>query len=1294
MQRLRHAFVALCLVVFTLAATAQTQTGGVISADTVWRAAQSPYVVTSDIVVQNNATLTIEAGTTVYMAADTRFTVQSGALKAIGTALAPIKLTSQKLQNSQPPAPGDWQQLTFSSGITSTTKLEYVQVEYGKGIVVTGASPTFNYLTIRNNQGAAITADLAASPNGDGNQAIGNGSDAIVLPAGDISGSVVWGLRGIPYLLPSGTVSVGAPPKIIALSPNSLQRGETQTVTVTGSRLSGLVQPTFDLAGLSAQMLAGVTDTQAQIQVTATPSAATGAALLSALTDAGEITFANALTVMAVQPRLTSVTPSTLSTGQGDAVLSLKGENFTDQAVAYLDNAALATTFLNATDISAVVPNQTVDAVKSIKLRTPNPGGGAVFESNTKTISITTPPPVVSGITPNTLRRGETVAFQINGTGLNSIVVSAANPGLSISGLALSSTQASFNLTAAANASLGAQQLTLTNTSGSASATVTVNPALPTASVVPTPIAIPPDSSSRQFAILLSYADTVNHTFSVTATDATMVRVSTSSLTVAAGQVQVIGSISGLRAGVTSLTLVSPTLGTLSLPVYVTADFLGLNTSIAPLLGVVLTPPPSSDPPPSSFSVAQNLGVVFGNFVQDVTPKTFAQDSGTSTLTISGTGLQGATSVTVKPADGVTVGSLTVGSDGKSVTVPLSVAVDAPVTSRQIVLSSASGVYPVARPDADRILITLPRPEILSIDPLFGTPGMSSLNISVRGRNLQSVQSLSISPPDGVTFGTSPTANADGTQLSAVMNIASSAALGPRVITVNAPGSSSDSAISASNTFSIVSALSNTVTPIVSPALGVVKLDVAGPPPSQSVSLVAPQLGIAFGSTGTDISPQAKAIGETFTLTVQGVGLQSVTGVSFAPATGMTLGAPAIAPDGLSLTVQVSIAESAPQTVRTLQLVAGATPILFIKPASALFTVTAQQPTIASTDPMAIQLGAAPVVMTVRGENFQNAISVRFVPPDGITVTAPVVDPTATQLTVNVSASSGAATGPRVVVVTTPGGETSDSPTVVNTVSLGSNISAIGLVAPLLGILKQDDAAPVSTTYGPLMAPHLGVLFGEEAPPSLPDALVVTQPLGIALGPVATAVQPTGLALSSTGTLTINGAELDGVTAISINPPQGITIGSPLQISGDGRQVSVPVSVASDAVLSLRQVTVSVASGRVAFANPAKASLQITSDAVLPVSSISPILSTTGSLLTLTVRGQNMQNASAVIASPASGLLFDSQPTVNGDGTEVTIRLKIADDAPLGARVIQVVTPTAISSDQPSPANTFTVFAP
>lgn len=1289
----QRAAAGLFLFSLSLIAIAQTQTGGAIASDTVWQAAKSPYVVASDIILQSGATLTIEAGTTVYMAPETRFIVQAGTLSAVGTAAAPITITSQKLQSNQAAA-GDWQQLIFNAGTGGGTRLEYVRIEYGKGLVVNGAAPTFNYLSIRNNQGAAITADLAASMTGIGNQAAGNSINAVVVPDGDIVGSVTWGLRGIPYLVLTGTVSVGASPKITSVSPNTLQQGETQTVTLSGSRLTGLSQVAFTRGGLSAQPLAGATDSQVQLQVSASLHAETGAASLAALTDAGQVAFNNALTVQDIQPKLTSVTPSVLSTNQGDATVTLKGQNFTNQSVAYLDTTALATTYGSATQLTVIVTNQASNAVKSIKIRTPNPSGGE-FVSNDLPLSIITPLPVVSAMTPGDLRRGETKRFEIVGTDLGSTQISTSSASLSVSNFVAAASKVTFALNAASDAPLGKQQVFLTNITGSASISVTVNPALPAAALAPTPLAVPPDSTTHQFAVQLSYADTVSHTFSVTLGDVSVAGTSTPTLTIAAGALQAVGTIKGLKAGTTSLTLSSPDMGTLSIPVYVTADFVGLNTSNAIPVGVVLTAPPAPASQQSISPVSPNVGVVLGSAIRDMSPKAFATGSGPATLTISGVGLQGATAVSVKPMDGITLGSFSTAADGTALSVPITVAGDAPVTQRQVVvLSSAGTPYPVMSPEADRILVTLPLPQITSVDPIAAAPG-GNVTMTIRGSRLQSAQSVNVSPPDGITAGSSFTVSSDGTQLSVGLAIGSNAPLGPKVITVTTPAGTSDSSAGPSNTFTVVNQLVSNVTPVASAIVGVVKPDASTP--SRMQDLFSRPLGIAFGATALSISPQAKIVGDTFVLTVRGIGLQGVTAVNVVPATGLTVGAPTSAADGASLTVQVTIAADAPKTARTISLMAGTALVPFSNPAAALFNVTGALPGISSIDPIGIQIGSAPVPMTIRGQNFQNAQSVSFVPPDGMTASAPiVVDANATQLSVNVSAGSSAAPGQRAVVVTTPAGSTSIDLTAANTLTLSSNppLSASAF-APLVGVLLQDAAANASgTLISPISAPNVGVVLPPETAPVPAATPVYANAVGVTLGPVATDVQPKDFAVSGSGTLTISGAGLDGVTAVSIAPSQGVTLGTPLQVSPDGTQASLPISIASDAATTIRTVVLSSAAGKIPFSTPSASTFGIYPDSVPQFSSISPILGTAGTLLTLTINGQNLQNATAVVAIPSDGLTLDTPPVVNANGTQLTVRIQIAPNAPLGARVIRVLTPVTASPADGSPANTLTIYAP
>jgi hypothetical protein len=371
-------------------AYADTSVSGNISENTTWLAAQSPYVVTSDLSVVNNARLTIEAGVTVYMNAGTRFEIQAGSLSAGGTAQNPIRVTSQRTQTGTS-APGDWGPLVFGSGAVDS-KIENAIVEYGKGIAVNAASPVFNGLNIRNNQGAAITLDLSASPAGTSNIASGNTRNAVVVPAGEIAGSVTWGIKGIPYLVETGTVSVGAAPKVDSLAPGFLQQGESSTIALTGSRLSGLSSARFENGELTASVVEGGSATHVNIAISATLNAPVGPATLLLTADAGEIRLVDAINVVQQQPKLESVAPSTIYTGQGAVDVLLSGSNLTSQSTVLVNGVAVESTYLGAGSIRATVPNQLAAGTLSIKLSTPDPiNVGQVLTSNEIAIPVEQP---------------------------------------------------------------------------------------------------------------------------------------------------------------------------------------------------------------------------------------------------------------------------------------------------------------------------------------------------------------------------------------------------------------------------------------------------------------------------------------------------------------------------------------------------------------------------------------------------------------------------------------------------------------------------------------------------------------------------------------------------------------------------------------------------------------------------------------------------------------------------------------------------------------------------------------
>lgn len=317
-RRLWRGGAGLCLAIWTSLASAQTQTGGAILSDTTWPASNSPYIVTTDLSIDNGATLTIEPGTVIRMGAGTGFAVKSGALNAKGTAALPIVWTSASDVAGGNPAAGNWGQLAFMAGTSGTTVVEQAQIRYGSGMRIDGASPTLNDVALQNNAGSAISVDLASSPSGAGLSASGNTLNGISVPAGVISGSVKWGLIGIPYVVAQGEVSVGAKPAIAAITPSSVQQGQTVNAVISGTRLAGVESIKFDVAGLSAIFSGGATDSSIPVQIVVPETQPLGKVGLSLQTAGGEVRYDTGITIGAPVPTVsvTSITPSSIRRSQ------------------------------------------------------------------------------------------------------------------------------------------------------------------------------------------------------------------------------------------------------------------------------------------------------------------------------------------------------------------------------------------------------------------------------------------------------------------------------------------------------------------------------------------------------------------------------------------------------------------------------------------------------------------------------------------------------------------------------------------------------------------------------------------------------------------------------------------------------------------------------------------------------------------------------------------------------------------------------------------------------------------
>jgi len=392
--------VALCVVTVLLglapwfqsaAIGAPLTVSGPITSNATWGGASNPVYVTADVTIQNGARLNILPGTIVYVSAGASVIVQNGALDAAGTAAAPIVFTSNSISQGLPATPGSWGQIRFLDATDdANTALQYVTIRFGQGISVSAASPTFNNVSLENNAGSAISIDLASSPGGKGNQATGNGVNAVVVPAGEVLGNVVWGIGGIPYLVQSGTVTVGQRPTLSSLTPPAIQPGDTISATLNGTRLSGAESVVFDVPGLTAVVQGGGTATAIPLQITASAATAVGTSGLTAQVAAGKVRLENAITINQSQPKLTSLSPATVYSVQS-AVIEAIGQNFSAASAVLLDGTPLSTTFVDPTKLRATVPVQSA-GTKSVTVRSPDPNSaGNYLTSNALSLSVQVP---------------------------------------------------------------------------------------------------------------------------------------------------------------------------------------------------------------------------------------------------------------------------------------------------------------------------------------------------------------------------------------------------------------------------------------------------------------------------------------------------------------------------------------------------------------------------------------------------------------------------------------------------------------------------------------------------------------------------------------------------------------------------------------------------------------------------------------------------------------------------------------------------------------------------------------
>jgi hypothetical protein len=901
------------------------------------------------------------------------------------------------------------------------------------------------------------------------------------------------------------------PITVSGIDPSSIRRGERRTFSATGTNLQGAAVSAAS-SGLSVSDLQ-TTATQASFTLTAADNAALGTAVLS-FSNPGvakgiataEIRVDKALPKVVVTPAVLAVPPDgtshqfrvglteaddvdrTFTLGVGSATIAtVTPATFTiaagqTQQTVSVQGLALGQTTLTVTATGLApltLPIYVTPDFNSINTA----AARSVYVE--RLVAAQPPAPVavspllaravrigagrfIRSVTPSTLTIGTAAQeLVIEGEGLdgaNAVSVNAS-AGITLGNVSAAPDGKSVHvlITVAADAALGMRQVQVAGThqpylpSGASADRILIVPPQPEIASIE-PIAVARGASAVAF---VARGRNLQNLQSLSFVPAEGIAIGTPTVSSDGTTVSVglnIAADAALGARVVVATTPAGSSASAAAPANTLQVVTSVSGNVTPVLATsvrLLKQTPETPPAPVSASIlSPTVKVGSGQVVTAIAPA--AGSIGDSiTLFITGNGLQSVSAVQLVPADGLTVGTPGVAADGRSVSLGVDIAADAPQTLRRVRVLAATQEIPIVGTGVFRV--TAPQPAVFGLAPIAIEAGAAPVSLTVVGKNFQNVQSVRVLPPEGVTVGQAPSANADGTQLSVAVAADASAARGPRTVVVSTAAGETSSTRTEANTLSIVQALGTAVSPLLSDSARVLRQTPGGgeqqpqpigpvlsrevrvaleqgtpQPPAATVTLHAAATTVGRGPYASAVEPRGLAIGQAATLVVRGYGLDAAAGVALQPGDGVSLGSASVSADGSELSVPITVAPDAAAGPRTLVLAGASGPLPFIDSAASR-VVLAREPVIDSIAPISARRGD-PVSLTIRGANLAGGATVRIEPPDGILIEpAAGANAAGTELTVRVQIAPDAGLGARAVRVTTPGGTTPPEATAKNT---------------------------------------------------------------------------------------------------------------------------------------------------------------------------------------------------------------------------------------------------------------------
>jgi uncharacterized protein (TIGR03437 family) len=442
------------------------------------------------------------------------------------------------------------------------------------------------------------------------------------------------------------------------------------------------------------------------------------------------------------------------------------------------------------------------------------------------------PPPAIAALSPNSALPGQTVGtLTITGQHLDGVSALEFLPatGITVSGLAVTSTVVTAQVTVAADALTGTRQvavlspkgrsnrmpftiasagpritaispdsahlgdtLSLTITGDNLSgvtgvqfmpdAGIAVSNVTPSSSMVSLQITIAPNAFAGERLVSVISPSGASNTLSFTIGVAAPQITSLSPAEGTAGQVISSFVISGQNlTGVTSI-IFSPPTGITVGPITATASTVSAQVTIDSSAPIQMRSVSVVSPAGLSNSLAFTI-LQPGPQITSLSPASGQPGQTIAALTISGQNLAGVTAITFSPSTGITVSGLH--ATATAVTAQVVIAADAATGARTISVVSPGGVS-----NTLTFTVETATPQISSLNPNNGDPGQTISSFTINGQNLTGVTAVNFSSSSGITVSD---ISATATRVTAQVAIASNAATGARAVTVVSPAGSSNS---------------------------------------------------------------------------------------------------------------------------------------------------------------------------------------------------------------------------------------------------------------------------------------------------------------------------------------------------------------------------------------------------------------------------------------------------------------------------------------------------------------------